>query len=93
MVLIGILTGLFEIVVGIVTLVNSKGEWSFILTGVIYILSGLLFLWICVGAQTAFDNSKKIESMKSDLEKVTEKNKLLEEEIEKLKSDKENESK
>ncbi|MBR5997078.1 MAG: hypothetical protein IK028_03545 [Bacilli bacterium] len=93
MVIIGILTGLFEIVVGIVAIVNSKGEWSLYVPGIIYILSGLLFLWICVGAQTAFEDSKKIEAMKSDLEKVTEKNKLLEEEIEKLKSDKENESK
>ena len=93
MFLFGVLIGLFEIVVGVITLVNSKGEMLLVVAGAVNILSGLLFLWFCYGAQTAFDHRKDIENIKSELEKANQKNKYLEEEIEKLKSDKKNESK
>ncbi len=93
MFLFGILIGLIDIVVGIIAIFNSKGEWSLVLPGIINILSGLLFLWLCYGVQTAFDHKKEIDAMKSDIENLTAQNKALEEEVERLKSDKEQESK
>lgn len=93
MFLFGVLIGLFEIVAGIITLIISMGELTLVFSGIIYILSGLLFLWLCYGVQTAYDNQKKVSIMQADIERLTAQNKSLEEEVERLKSDKEQESK
>lgn len=61
MFVLGILIGIFEIIIGVITLVTSNGIPLIIGTGIGYILSGFLFLWLCVGAHTAYNNSRTID--------------------------------
>lgn len=81
MVLLGILVGIFEVIIGIIFLfanVFTGNNYLSICMGIGYILSGLLFIWLCVGAQTAFNDSKKYSELSSQIESLKEKIKNLE---------------
>ncbi len=77
--LLGILTGFIEVVIGILVLCNSRGEAVLVGVGIGYILSGLLFMWLCVGASTAFSDSKRISDLENENKDIKNDNRLLQE--------------
>ena len=74
MVGIGILIGIAEIIFGIIVLFNANHQAIAIGTGIGYILSGVLFIWLCVGASTAFANVKEISNLRREVKKLQEQN-------------------
>ena len=62
---LGVLIGIFEIVAGTIVLIASatQGEWISIIIGVSYILSGVLFIWLCSGSYKAHVNEEKIKEL------------------------------
>ena len=68
----GALICIAEIIIGVIVLLNNQGQPVFIGTGIGYILSGLLFIWLCGGASTAFINEKRVKQLKEEVEKLKE---------------------
>ena len=77
MAVLGILIGIGEIVLGIIILFNSGGEAVLIGTGIGYILSGILFIWLCSGVSLAHQNKEDIESLQQKVEHLEEEIKML----------------
>ena len=73
---LGVLIGVAEIVIGIIVLFNSGAQPLFIGTGIGYILSGALFIWLCIAASTAFDNEKKINELKAQIKVLKDKEEI-----------------
>ena len=78
MVVLGVLIGIAEVVLGIIVLANSQHQAILIGTGIGYILSGVLFIWLCAGAQLAHENKAAIDTLKQE-------NENLKKEVESLK--------
>ena len=76
MLFLGILIGFGEIVLGIIILVSSHGEGLIIGAGIGYILSGLLYIWLCSGATQAFTNEKRINELKWKVRELEIKNNI-----------------
>ena len=79
MIVIGILIGIAEIVLGIIALVYSESQPAIIGAGIGYILSGILFIWLCAGAHTAFNASKNVNALEKKVQFMQKRNKCLEE--------------
>lgn len=77
MYILGIIIAIFEVIVGIVALFNSQGQWLFIVVGISYILSGMLFGWLCSGAKQANENSDRIRGLENDIEHLISENEEL----------------
>lgn len=75
--LIGVLIGIADIVIGIVVLVKYYADMALLATGISCIISGLLFIWLCIGAITAFSNANEIEVLKKENERRKKDNDLL----------------
>ena len=84
MLVLGIICGLGEIVLGVLVLTTSQGQGIFIGMGIAYILSGLLFIWLCAGASQAFSNSKKINDINWKMQELEIRNKVSFEMLKKL---------
>lgn len=68
---LGILIAIAEIIIGIIALISSAGQSVLIGAGIGYILSGFLFMWLCVGTSTAFSNSKRVDDLEKRLKRLT----------------------
>lgn len=76
MVFFGVIIGLLEIIIGVVSLITSLGNGALIWTGIGCILSGILFIWLCLGSQRAFENSDEIARLNKKVRTLEGQNKL-----------------
>ena len=76
MFVVGIVVGIAEIVLGIIICTSSHGDGIVLTSGIGYILSGLLFIWLCAGASQAFANTGEIDRLKRDVKKLQVQNKV-----------------
>ena len=76
MVFFGVIIGLLEIIIGVVSLITSLGNGALIWTGICCILSGILFIWLCLGSQRAFENSDEIARLNKKVRTLEGQNKL-----------------
>ena len=77
MVVLGLLIGFAQIVLGILIICFDFNQPLMVGMGIGYILSGFLFIWLCIGAFKAFDNAKKIGVLSAKYKKLKESNTIL----------------
>lgn len=72
--ILGTIIGIGEIILGIIILFNTGGQAILIGAGIGYILSGILFIWLCAGASLAFENLDSISKLRKDIRKLEKQN-------------------